>query len=275
MNIRSIRPWRRLVQIGVVLAFIAIPLLNRKEINALAGNFLSFNFAGLPLADPLAALQVMAGTFSTTPSMLIGLGFALLLAALMGPVFCAWICPYGFFSELLHRDRASLDTKDVPPVRGRSFAGKALLVLAGLLAVMLFLPTPVLNQLSMPGWYSRVMQQAVLYQNVLWGALLLIFLVLLAEWVSGRRFWCRYVCPQSVLISLAGLVLPGRFGVRFTRKSCTCPATDRACLKTCSLHLNPREQNPAQRLQCTNCGDCIDACGKRGGALHFGLGKRD
>ena len=274
MNPRTFRPWRRMVQTGIALAFIAIPVLNSKEINILSGNFLSFNFAGLPLADPLASLQVMAGVVSATPAMLIGMGIALLLAALMGPVFCAWICPYGLLSELLHRERVSQDTKNVPPMTGRSFAGKALLVLTGLLAVVFFLPVPGLNQLSMPGWYSRAIQHAVLYREALWGAVIMIPAVLLAERISGRRFWCRYICPQSVLIALAGLVLPGRFGVRFAPKACTCPASDRSCMKTCSLNLNPRKQDTAQRLQCTNCGDCIDACKKRGRALSFGFGER-
>ncbi|MDR3357835.1 MAG: 4Fe-4S binding protein [Desulfovibrio sp.] len=34
--------------------------------------------------------------------MCMGAGLALLLALLMGPVFCSWLCPYGFFSELAH-----------------------------------------------------------------------------------------------------------------------------------------------------------------------------
>ncbi len=271
----SIRFWRRSVQIGVALAFIAIPVLNRLEINHLVGNFLSFNFAGLPLSDPLASLQVAAGTLSATQAMLVGAGLALLLAVLMGPVFCAWSCPFGLLSELVHSGKANAgrDTKQPLPVTVRTFAGKAALVGLGLLGVILFVPVPVLNQLSMPGWYSRIMQHAVLYRDVFWGAILLMIAILAAERFTNKRFWCAYVCPQSVLISLAGLVFPKRFQVRFTRKSCTCAASDRACLKSCSLGLNPRVPGQAQSLRCTNCGDCIDACRSKGRALNFGCGK--
>ncbi len=272
--IRSIRFWRRGVQTGVALAFVAIPVLNLFEINVLSGNFLSFNFAGVPLADPLASLQVAAGTLSATPAMLVGAGLALLLAVLLGPLFCAWACPFGLLSELAHGKRAGRDreTKNAPPATARGFAGKGLLVLLGLFAVLLFAPVPVLNQLSLPGWYSRILQHAVLYREALLGGIALICAVLAAERLSGRRFWCAYLCPQSVLISLAGLLLPGRFRVRFTRGACTCAAADRACLKSCTLNLNPRAPGTAQLLRCTNCGDCVDACRSRGGALGFGCG---
>ena len=273
MSARSIRFWRRLVQTGVALAFIAIPILNRMEVHVLAGNFLSFNLAGIPLADPLATLQAAAGVLSGTAAMLVGAGISLALACLLGPVFCAWICPFGLLSELCHREKTA-DTKHSPSARAASFAGKGLLTAAGLLAVLLFVPTPLLNQLSMPGWYSRAMQHAILYKDALWGAVVIIPVVLLAERLSGKRFWCRYVCPQSVLISLAGLVLPGRFKVCFTSRSCTCPASARPCINACSLGLNPRRTGKAQYLLCTNCGDCVDACRKKGRALTFGFGKR-
>jgi ferredoxin-type protein NapH len=271
----AIRPWRRLVQAGVLLAFIGIPFLNKAEYNALSGNFLAFNFAGVPLGDPLAALQVMTGALSATAPMLVGAGLALLLAALMGPVFCSWLCPFGFLSELAHRNKGcALPARGRPALSPRPFAARAAIVAAGLAAIPLFVPTPALNQLSMPGWYSRAMQHAVLYHEVLWGGVILIAAVLAAELVSGKRFWCRWVCPQSVLIGLAGLPLPARFRVRFNRSACTCAADDRACLAACHLCLNPRLTNAPQRAQCANCGDCVDACSGRGKALSMGFGKQ-
>ncbi len=279
-RLRSIAFWRRLIQTGVLLAFVFIPLANKAGLHALSGNFLSFNAAGLPLADPLACLQVFAGVFSGTSSMLVGAGLVLLLALLLGPVFCAWICPYGLLSEL-----TSAAFRKAPPpkeaekrkkvITARPFGLKLLIVCLGLAGIVLFAPMPLLNQLSMPGWYSRLMQHAVLYGQILWGGVALIGLVLLAEGVAGKRLWCRWLCPQSVLISLAGNILPQRLQVRFTRKACTCPASDRPCLAACSLALNPRKITTAQSLQCTNCGDCIEACSLRGKALDFGFGKKE
>lgn len=270
----SILFWRRLTQFGVACAFVAVPVLNFYEIHFFFGNFLSFNFAGLPLADPLAVAQAAAGSGSATRSMLVGAGVALLLAALLGPVFCSWMCPFGLLSELFHPKRLpGFTTKGLPPVSTVPFLLKLSLVAAGVALVGLLVPVPFLNQLSMPGWYSRVFQHLVLYREFLTGAVVCIFVILLAERLARKRFWCRYCCPQSVLISLAGLVLPRRLRVRFAKKRCTCPMSERACVAACGLDLDPRSTSLAQRLHCTNCGDCVDACKGRGGALGFGFDK--
>jgi ferredoxin-type protein NapH len=237
-----------------------------------AGNLLSFKAARLTLADPLAALQVVAGTLSFPASLCMGAGLVLLLAAVLGPVFCGWLCPFGLLSELVYNFRAG--RKKNYPAAGKTsakpFMIKLLLTVPGLLAVLLFIPVPWLNQLSMPGWYTRAMQYLVLYKTLLWGALLLPA-ALTIEAMAGKRLWCRYICPQSVLITLAGLLLPKRLRVNFTARRCACAANDRACLGSCSLALNPRDRQKAQQAQCTNCGDCADACRSRGGALRLGI----
>ncbi|MDR2604830.1 MAG: 4Fe-4S binding protein [Desulfovibrio sp.] len=307
----TLRFRRRLVQCGVAAAFILIPFLNRKDIHLLSGNFFSFDFAGLPLADPLAAAQVFAGTFSLTPDLLIGAGLALTTALLLGPVFCAWICPYGLLSELVHARaaaRASAGSarsgpgdaartavrKDatgtggreeaagtagrcsaerlrsfLPTFRVRPLAVKTALVCAGLAAILAGAPVPLLNRLSMPGWYSLAAQHLALYGEILPGAALMLLVVPALEARSGRRFWCLYLCPQSVLLTLVGMLSPRRLRVRFRRRSCTCRADDRACLGACSAGLNPRSDAAGPGPLCSNCGDCIDVCRTRGRALSF------
>lgn len=301
MKMRSIRFVRRLVQWGCVLAFVAIPFLNRAEINTLSGNLLAFNFAGLPLGDPLASLQVMVSSLSVNSEMLTGLCIVLGIAFLLGPVFCSWLCPYGLLSELVHksgrrkgespvegegasgasgdfRDSPKTDAARSPASRGRvsatPFRMRLLIVAAGLALVALVAPIPILSQLSMPGWFTRFWQHVPLDSGMLWIAPVMISGVLLLEFLLQRRIWCRYLCPQSVLISLAGLLFPKRLQVAFKARSCTCPAKDRVCGKACSLELDPRRPvDVAQRLQCTNCGDCVDACRERGRALSLRFGR--
>ncbi|MDR1660593.1 MAG: 4Fe-4S binding protein [Desulfovibrio sp.] len=266
-----IRPFRRTAQVGVALLFAVVPVLNRMGITTLSGNFLFFDIAGIPLADPLSVLQVAVGAFSVTPTMCAGAGLALLLALFKGPVFCSWLCPYGLFSELAHAFGGKR-ARGTNFSRRASLASKPFIVCVGLLAVCFFAPVPLLNQLSMPGWYSRAMQHAVFYREAL--ACALIFPALLvAEFLAGRRFWCLYLCPQSVLISLAGAMLPGRLRVRFSGKRCTCAKSERPCREHCSLGLDPRSAGFTQHLQCSNCGDCVDACRKNGRALRFSFGR--
>lgn len=274
---KSIRFWRRLAQLAVLLGFVVIPVLNLRAVNVLSGNLLSFNFGPLTVVDPLAALQVMLGSLSVTATTLLGAGLILLLALILGPVFCSWLCPFGFLSEIVHGTRPAAENS--PPPSSRAFKMKLAVSALGLAAILLFLPFPVLNQLSMPGWYTRIMQHLILYGpaaiTAIWPGLALIIAALALEKYLKQRLWCRYVCPQSLLLNFSGLILPARFQVRFERKKCACPAKDRLCGKSCSLSLDPRSPGAAQRLQCTNCGDCVDACQSRGKALSLGFGKKD
>lgn len=264
----SLRAWRRACRTAVLLGCLGIPLLNKAGEHALSGNFLSFNFFGLTLADPLAALQVWTVSGSLTQRLALGAGITLFVALILGQVFCAWLCPYGFVSELA---QGLVSRRRALPRSGQGaalpFCCKAALTVTGL-ALASYVALPVLNQLSLPGWYSRALQHVVLYGEFLPGVALFAALPLL-EAALGRRLWCRWLCPQSVLPALAGALLPWRLRVRFQPAACRCPAGQRACREQCSLDLDPRAQGLALRLQCSNCGDCVEACRARGAALRW------
>ena len=297
---RGIRFWRRLCQGSVILGFALIPLLNIKDITLISGNFLSLNIFGLTFVDPLASLQTMLGG-GFAPRMLFGAGLVLLTALLLGRIFCGWLCPYGFASELIHAAGKRRAKKSQPPVATpiiplpeaqkeastpeagatgtkkpasrtsslRILLPRVLLCAAGL-AIVPLLPGGWLNQFSMPGWYTRFWQQSIFFDALLYGALS-IPLLLLLEAVFRRRIWCRYLCPQSLLLALMAAP-PAFLRVRFTRHACTCSRADRVCTSACSLGLNPRAPSPLQRMECTNCGDCVDVCQGRGKALSLSLG---
>ena len=268
----GILPFRRCVQAGAALFMIALPFANAAGFHKVSGNFLAFDLFGLPLSDPLSSAQAALAGSSAAGSLLLGAGLVLLAALLLGRVFCSWLCPYGLLSELIFSLRGKLGSPALAdPAGSRGPGGPAgaaprlLLALVGLLCVAWLLPAPYLNQLSLPGWYSRAAQHAAFYGAVLWGVLLIPALLSI-EFFAGKRLWCRYLCPQSALLSLMALA-PGVLRLRFSAKNCTCRKDDRPCMESCSLNLNPRKITAMQRLECTNCGDCVDACRPRGQAL--------
>ncbi len=273
MSLLSIKRCRRLLQIGVAVAFIMIPWLNRRHINLFYGNFLSFNAAGLPLADPLAALQVFLKSGDLSTHLLIGAGIALLAAACLGTVFCSWVCPFGLLSEWTH----ALSRKILPEHRGRSEPGRRGFLLKSLafasvfVGFALFSDQPVLNHLSLPGWYSRIFQ-VLAGQKYLSLAVFALLSVLLFEFATRSRLWCRYLCPQAYLLILAKLAGSYRLKVGWQQAKCIC-ANKSVCAGACSFDLDPRRLGDSLETECTNCGDCITACGRMGGALKFGFGK--
>ncbi len=258
---------RRFFQAAVVLLFALLPWAWEHEFTGLRGSLFAFDFFDLPLADPLSGLHLLLVDHNFVLQLCLGGGISLLLAFALGRFFCGWLCPYGLLSELVHS------------LRGRPRSGKAagspdlrfrlVVFLLGLIAAVL-LGLPVLQRLSLPGELSLAPLRARESWEALGLALLVPALPLLVEMVSGERLWCRFICPQSVCLSLAARCNPGGFGVRWTPGRCSCAKHDRVCADACSLRLNPRQKNGPPRSECVQCGDCVLACAKRGGALRLG-----
>ncbi|NQT69934.1 MAG: 4Fe-4S binding protein [Desulfobacteraceae bacterium] len=266
----TIKTWRRALQIGVALAFILIPILNHFRISYFTGNFLSFYAAGLPLADPLAVLQITLKNYYLSVDLFIGAGIALGLAMILGTAFCSWICPFGLLSELTHeivqrilpRRYKGLTTQ----ING--FRLKIIIFFLGLTGFLIFSTTPVLNQLSLPAWYSRIFQFYFEQKHVSF-AIVMIFIILLVELAAHKRLWCLYICPQAVLLVFAKLINPARLKVGFEDEKCLCNKGRDPCLQACSLSLDPKQLSHILETECNNCGDCIVACKKMGKALQF------
>lgn len=268
---------RRCAQLSVLALFCMLPWINAAGFGQIRGSLFSLHFFGLPFADPVAALQVAAEGMLTAGALLWGAVCSLVLALLLGRVFCSWVCPYGFLSELLYGVAARWTRRDAGPRRETSsaqhamaFAVKGFMLMAGLSLVIL-VEYPVLNMLGMPGELSLV--PVLVWQGAgaifLLSALGLPVVALVLEAISGKRLWCRYVCPQSVLLGAAALCLPAKApGLRigWTASRCSCRG-EVPCRAACPLQLNPRRLDGPERRDCTVCGECLRVCESRGGAL--------
>lgn len=271
----AIKTVRRLVQAGVALGLVALPWLNSRGWREMFGNLLFFNAAGLPLGDPLAAAQVALAGWPPPAILLQGAGIALGLALVLGTVFCSWGCPFGLLSELVSSARRRFRAETAPsrPNSRNGLPVKTALAIGGLMLSLVGGLPPLLNQISLPGWYSRVFQVWFLQGHLsLTGAVILA--VLAVEFALGRRLWCRYLCPQSVLLTVVQNLNSRRLKVAFSPRNCNCGKGDEPCLTSCSLDLNPRRLISDLEAECTNCGDCVVACRTRGRALRFRMGSR-
>ena len=155
------------------------------------------------------------------------------------------------------------------------------------LALVPLLGFPLLNQLSLPGGLSLGFLTAAaplssktihtVLEHLIFFAVpfLPVITVLAVELVTGERLWCRWVCPQSVLLALMAR-LPVAPRLRRTLSRCTCKG-EPACRRACSLGLDPRNPRSASPLECTNCGACVLACSRvhGGGPAALALGKKD
>ena len=255
---------RRLVQVAVLLLLAALPWLNRDGFTGMKGSLFAFDFFGLPFADPLGAVQIGLSGIIPGWRLIAGALVVLAVALCLGRIFCSWFCPFGFLSELVHAIRGRRPQK---PFK-YGFWSRAVIALVGLALVPL-LGFPLLNQLSLPGGLSLGFLTAAaplssktihtVLEHLLFFAVpfLPVITVLAVELVTGERLWCRWVCPQSVLLALMAR-LPVAPRLRRTLSHCTCKG-EPACRRACSLGLDPRNPRSASPLECTNCGACAGA----------------
>ncbi|MBW2328437.1 MAG: 4Fe-4S binding protein [Deltaproteobacteria bacterium] len=266
----TLKTYRRTFQIFVAISFIIIPILNRTDYSYVYGNYFSFHLFGIPFADPLAVLQLTVKNLYLTVDNAIGTLLPLLLAFALGTVFCSWICAYGLLSEWtqqLRRIFMGRGRKGIP-LDSNGFPFKMAIFTLGFIGFFIFSTTPILNQLSMPAWYTRFFQYWF-GQDILSLCFLFILAVLALEFFAGKRLWCRYVCPQSILITLTKQFNRKRMKVVFDREKCICKPGRERCESSCTLSLKPKTLYDSAELECSNCGDCVVACKKMGKALSF------
>jgi ferredoxin-type protein NapH len=258
------RRWRidrwTLARRTVALAFAALLFLGSRE------GFIWFRgttpattiFDLIPFADPLAALEVTLATRELHSTLLLGALTPLLVALLLGPVFCSWVCPLGLLLDL----NQSLKTRLFRRWRRHPWFSLALRreVRFGLLG--LFLGFAAVGRFPLFQILSPInlIASALAFGASI--ALLIVLLIVAAEWFAPR-VWCRSLCPLGALYSLLGHRAPLRIHVHIeerTKRRC------RQCTFSCPMgirvmeeHVVPEHPIPTNP-DCTRCGACVDSC---------------
>ena len=258
------------MQTGVAALFIILPLLNKAEFNFIWGNFLNIHVSRLTFSDPLAVFQAILKNHYLPIGLLISAGMVLAISFLLGTIFCSWICPFGLLSELVHSFSSRVWPKKFSnkKIQTSGFAVKAAVFCIAFLVFWAFFNSPILNQVSMPFQYSNIFQYLFM-QKYLSPAIWFMGAVLLVEFLFQTRLWCRWICPQSVLLAVVKRFNPFGLKIIFKQKDCITTQAPFPCQKACSLDLDPKNLHGWNLAQCNNCGDCVDACRKTGKALTY------
>ena len=269
---------RGLSRLGTAVDFCVLPWLNAAGMHGVSGSLFSLDVFGWPFGDPAALVQTLAGGGRPGAHFLLGVGSSLALAFLLGRVFCGWLCPYGLLSEaaatLGGRLRARPRAWKVPARWELACRAVVLAAGTGLAACGI----PALTRLSFPGTLSLAPQIACYngFDGVFFGLLAAPVTALLLEFLTGERLWCRFVCPQGLLLGCAArlrswcerwsrLPLPA---VRWEASCCSCKG-ETPCAAACTLGVQPRRKDGPDALRCSICGECVSVCARKGRALRW------
>ncbi len=245
---------RRFTQALVVLLFFGtahwswtlagVPLLR--------GDLSASEIAGkVPLADPYAALQILATGHLPGLRVLVGAAIVLLFYALWGGrMFCAWVCPLNPVSDLAGwlRKRWGLDD-------GMRLSRK---VRVWILA--LSFPLSALVSVAAFEWISPIgmAHRAVIFSaGFAWVAVTGVFLF---DLLFVKNGWCGHLCPLGAFYGLFGRVAQLRIG--YDVDSCThCGECTLVCPEPHVLNLKlAARRGMVDWGDCTNCGRCIPVC---------------
>lgn len=257
MTARTWRRARRATQLAVALGYLALPLANAAGLRGVLGTAVSLRVGPVDLTEPAAALSAALAAGAEAPPGALALGAAplVLLALLLGPVFCSWLCPFGLASELLDRALPWRRRGGWAPsthVRDRAVRWSALaVVLAG--SVALALPLGALVQ--GPRAITTAVQEGFYLGSVSPFAAAVLGALLVADLVLPRRLFCRALCPAGALAN--ALRTPRTVRVAYEPARCRC-AEPAPCRTGCPWAVDPRS---AGRFDgCRTCVACVEAC---------------
>lgn len=222
-------------------------------------------FGVVPIVDPLAALESSLASRGVVPEVLVGAGFLVVAALVLGPVFCGWVCPLGLALDL----NQSLRRRLLGPRRsanGPRVIRELRWGLLGLVVGLAFaarLPLfQTLSPINLLGW-SLVFGAMPALAAV--GALAAV------EW-AAPRLWCRSLCPLGALYGLLGRLAPFRIRIHpdvGRRRPC------HLCTISCPMGIRVVEEythagRPSvDDPDCIRCGACVEVCPR--GTLKLGF----
>ena len=225
-------------------------------------------------ACPIGSFQAVVGSSKFRFSYYIT-GFLILLGVLLGRVICGFLCPFGWFQELLHKiPTKKLSTKKLKPLTYLKYVV--------LLVMVVLLPVLVTNQLGMgdPFFCKYLCPQGVLEGAIplslasagirsalgslfTWKLSILIAVIVLS--VVFYRPFCKWLCPLGAFYALLNKV--SLFQMQVDKSKCVSCGK---CAKACKMDVDVTKT--PNHTECIRCGMCIRACPTDAVSFRYGFG---
>ena len=225
-------------------------------------------------ACPIGAFQAVAGSSKFRFSYYIS-GFLILLGVLLGRLICGFLCPFGWFQELLHRiPTRKLSTKKLRPLTYLKYVI--------LLVMVVLLPAIAVNDVGMgdPFFCKYLCPQGVLEGAIplalvnsgiraalgkLFTWKLCILLAVAALSVLFYRPFCKWLCPLGAFYALFNKV--SLLQMKVDANACISCGK---CVKVCSMDVDVTKT--PDHAECIRCGKCVLACPTGAVRFRYGFG---
>ena len=225
-------------------------------------------------ACPIGSFQAVVGSSKFSFSYYIT-GFLILLGVLLGRFICGFLCPFGWFQELLHKiTTQKISTKKLKPLTYIKYAV--------LLFLVVLMPMLITNDVGMgdPFFCKYLCPQGVLEGAIPLAAVnsgIRAALGLLFSWKLGilitvimlsvlfYRPFCKWLCPLGAFYALLNKV--SLFGMKVDKHKCVSCGK---CAKACKMDVDVTKA--PDHTECIRCGMCVRACPTKAVSFRYGFG---
>lgn len=251
---------------GNLLGYISGKIYQGNLKNACVPGLNCYSCVGALGSCPVGSLQAVIGKKGGRISFYV-VGILIIIGSLLGRFVCGWLCPFGFFQDLLHK---------IPfPKKVRELPKEKILVKLKYLILLIFviiLPMYLVNNVgngspyfckficpagTLEGGIPLVLLNKSLRGVIgflfVWKNVILITTIILS--IMIYRPFCKFICPLGAIYSLFNKVSFYRYSIN-CNKCVNCGK----CAKVCMMNVDPvKDPND---LECIRCGNCRKACPK-------------
>lgn len=211
---------------------------------------------------PIGSLQAVIGSSKFQFAYYVT-GVLILIGALLGRMVCGFLCPFGWFQELLHK------------IPTRKFSTRKFHILTYLKYIVLLLfvfvlPMTVVNEVGMgdPFFCKYICPAGILEGGIplaaadagiqaslgwlfTWKSCILLGIIMLS--IFFYRPFCKWLCPLGAFYGIFNRI--SVYQLQIDRDKCTsCGACSQVCKMDVDITHSPNS------AECIRCGDCVASC---------------
>lgn len=211
---------------------------------------------------PIGSLQAVIGSKKYKFSYYV-IGLIMFFGVIFGRLICGFLCPFGFFQDLLHK----IPTKKFSTKKLKALRSIKYIILTGLLVGVGFAlkgqyevvppffckyicPQGIMEA-ALPLAARNLSLRAALGPLFMFKFVILVITIILS--IGFFRPFCKWICPLGAFYSLFNKF--SLYQLKLSEDKCiNCGK----CARVCKMDVDIRKNTA--HLECIRCGDCVEAC---------------